>query len=606
MFEMTNSNKFWLNISVAMLLGLLGAVATATGQIAEITPKEPKWGDTLQVVYNPQADSAKFLPGDSVNIVYFAFASDSSQQKNAVMEREGQFFKFKMPVATGLAYLTCYFVAANNWDSNAVVSTLIYRQDGVPARGAHLHKMTSPSLTENYLDCFYQEMEHYPKNCAAYRDKWFAQSVFDPARLKGIVEHEFPLLEKATTDDSLGLLYSLSYGYMLLGKEKKSREILRKLVERHPLSYYTGRAIEDYESLVFSNQIKGEGPKRVRQMKAKLIASQPQTSFARKACADPSARKEMPLATIESICKSWLEAEPDNPMPHYALAHAYSEAGQKLSEAAELLHRAIELGLQGKTRLYQDVSGKMWQLTLSDYYALSSDIHFRLGNPAKALEDILTAQSILQEPRTHHQLREAAIWHRLGDPAKAETHFLQALRFGSKEAVDSLKSLYQQRRLTEKGFDEYLKLAMQNRSEMAAGEKNPAPDFDVTTLDGKRLRLSDLHGKVAALNFWYVGCAPCKVEIPALNRLTKDLKKDSVVFIAFALNNETELRSFLDKNPFKYSIVPNAKDIAKRFAVVNYPTHIILSRDGNIEFTLTGGEESRSAQLRPLIKEALK
>ncbi len=600
------SRAFLLVSFAATFLGVLGAVASAAGQIAEITPKEPRWGDTLQVAYNPQVDSAKFLSGDEINVVYHVFWADSSQQKNAKMKKVGQVFQFRMPVTEDLAYLTFYFVTASDWDLNAVVSTLIYRPDGSPARGANLHKMTSPFLTESYLDYFYQEMEHYPKNYAAYREKWFAQGVFDPVRLKGIVEHELPLLEKATADDSAGLLYSLSYGYMLLGKEKKSREVLRKLVISYPLSYYTGQAVHDYESLTYSNQIKGDGPKRVRQMKAKWIESHPQTSFARDACADLDGQKQIPLATVEAVCESWLKAESGNPAPYFVLANAYLETGQKLPAAAESIHQAIELLLQGKSRLYQDISGKLWEMTLSDYFALSSDVHFRLGNYVRALEDIFMAQSILKEPRANHQLKEAAIWHRLSDPVKAEERFLQALRFGSKEAKDSLKALYQQRHLTAKGFDEYLKLATQNQNAIAAGEKKPAPDFDVTTLDGKRLRRSDLQGKVVVLNFWYVGCAPCKVEIPGLNRLTKDFKKDSVVFIAFALNNETELKSFLDKNPFKYSIVPNAKEIARQFAVVNYPTHIILNREGEIEFALTGGGESRSEQLRPLIRGALK
>ncbi len=619
-FQQSRKVSFWLGFGfmakdltmpktylfLGLFFGLVCLFANAAAQIAEITPKEPRWGDTLQVVYNPQVDSAKFLPGDEINVVYHVFWADSSQQKNAKMKKVGPIFQFRMPVTEDLAYLTFYFVTASHWDPNAVVSTLIRRLDGSPARGANLHTMLSPFLTENYLDCFYQEMEHHPKNYAAYRDKWFAQSAFDPARLKGIIEHELPLLEKTTADDSLGLLYSLSYGYMRLGKEKKSREVLRKLVERYPLSYYTGRAIEDYESLTFSGQIKGDGPKRVQQMKWKLVQNHPQTQFARQTGSQLANQKEIPLPTVEAVCELWQKAEPDNPAPFFFLANANWERRQKLSQAAELIHQAIDLLLQGKSRLYQDVSGKLWETMLSDYYALSADIHFQLGNHVKALGDIVTAQSVLQEPRADHQLKEAAIWNQVGDRAKAEMHFLQAVRFGSKEAKDSLKALYQQRYLTSKGFDEYLKLATQNRNAVAAGEKKPAPDFDVTALDGKRLRLADLHGKVVALNFWYVGCAPFKIEIPALNRLTKDLKKDSVVFIAFALNNETELKGFLVKNPFKYSIVPNAKEIAKRFAVVNYPTHIILNRDGGIEFTLTGGGANRSEQLRPLIMEALK
>jgi cytochrome oxidase Cu insertion factor (SCO1/SenC/PrrC family) len=41
-----------------------------------------------------------------------------------------------------------------------------------------------------------------------------------------------------------------------------------------------------------------------------------------------------------------------------------------------------------------------------------------------------------------------------------------------------------------------------------------APDFELETVDGDTIRLSDLRGKVVALNFWATWCAPCRLECP--------------------------------------------------------------------------------------------
>ncbi len=46
----------------------------------------------------------------------------------------------------------------------------------------------------------------------------------------------------------------------------------------------------------------------------------------------------------------------------------------------------------------------------------------------------------------------------------------------------------------------------------------PAPDFQVTTFDGKKLTLGDFKGQVLILNFWATWCGPCKQELPLLDR----------------------------------------------------------------------------------------
>jgi thiol-disulfide isomerase/thioredoxin len=45
----------------------------------------------------------------------------------------------------------------------------------------------------------------------------------------------------------------------------------------------------------------------------------------------------------------------------------------------------------------------------------------------------------------------------------------------------------------------------------------PAPDFQATTLDGKKLTLADFKDQVLVINFWATWCVPCKQELPLLN-----------------------------------------------------------------------------------------
>jgi thioredoxin-related protein len=78
-----------------------------------------------------------------------------------------------------------------------------------------------------------------------------------------------------------------------------------------------------------------------------------------------------------------------------------------------------------------------------------------------------------------------------------------------------------------------------------------------------------------------------------------------VVFLAFANDDAEALRGFLSKNEFCYDIIPSAEEIAQRFGVSAYPTHILIDREGRVALKLTGGDEKRAEDLRILIDRML-
>ena len=63
-----------------------------------------------------------------------------------------------------------------------------------------------------------------------------------------------------------------------------------------------------------------------------------------------------------------------------------------------------------------------------------------------------------------------------------------------------------------------------------------APAFNLPSLKGGPLALSDFNGKVILLNFWATWCAPCKEEMPAMERLWKRLRGKNFVIISVAVD----------------------------------------------------------------------
>lgn len=118
----------------------------------------------------------------------------------------------------------------------------------------------------------------------------------------------------------------------------------------------------------------------------------------------------------------------------------------------------------------------------------------------------------------------------------------------------------------------------------------PAPDFKVKTLDNKVFFLSDLHGKVVLLNFWFTTCSGCKIEYPGLQTLKKRFSsEEEVVFLSLATDSEEKLKTFLLKNPLNFTHIANAMAIAEIYGVLGFPTNIIIDKAGYVRHVKIGG-----------------
>lgn len=109
------------------------------------------------------------------------------------------------------------------------------------------------------------------------------------------------------------------------------------------------------------------------------------------------------------------------------------------------------------------------------------------------------------------------------------------------------------------------------------------PDFTFKTLDGRELRLSELHGKVVLVNFWATWCPPCKEEMPIFEREYKRCKDKGFEILAVNMDSsESNLQKFLKENNYSFPIVRPSEDLQKELKLMGFPTSYLLDREGKI------------------------
>lgn len=127
----------------------------------------------------------------------------------------------------------------------------------------------------------------------------------------------------------------------------------------------------------------------------------------------------------------------------------------------------------------------------------------------------------------------------------------------------------------------------------AAFINDPAPEFTLNTLEGKKTSLSDYKGELVFINFWASWCPPCKQEFPEINELANEYKGQGLHVLAINLDKSPDrVEKYLEKikvNPDALVILsdPDAKVVAD-YVARSMPSSFIVDGKGIIRFVHFG------------------
>ncbi len=116
------------------------------------------------------------------------------------------------------------------------------------------------------------------------------------------------------------------------------------------------------------------------------------------------------------------------------------------------------------------------------------------------------------------------------------------------------------------------------------------PDATIRDLDDKLVPLSSYRGQVVVLNFWYVACTPCQIEMPALERAYLTYGRQGVVVVGIDIADTAgAIDDFTQHYGITYPILRDEGQRAIRtFRVTATPTSFIIDRQGVIRYISSG------------------
>ena len=118
-----------------------------------------------------------------------------------------------------------------------------------------------------------------------------------------------------------------------------------------------------------------------------------------------------------------------------------------------------------------------------------------------------------------------------------------------------------------------------------------APDFELTSLDGKKVHLSDFRGKAVLLNFWATWCEPCKIEMPWFVQLEKQYGPEGLQVLGVAMDDagEPEIAQYAKEMGVNYPVLIGKEAVGDAYGgIIHLPTTFYIDRNGHVVERIEG------------------
>lgn len=624
--------------TLKVLLLLLISVSSFAQQNFSYTPEKPKPGETISITYRTAGDIANTLM--PVEAIVYQYGSNKQKADDLLLKKTADGFVASFTADTAANFIFFSFSADKKYDNNSNDGYFIrlYENDKV-RKGSYINQYMFYQFlgndagvernNEKALAAMESEFSLHPDN----RKPWLASYVRLKNNVKKDATNTLALLEIESLFKS-GLKEEADYetlaGLYTLAKLPEQAKWVNNLwKEKFPQgkwtinetlqAYYAQRDPEKREAQLKDIIQKIETDKRWENVRQNI-------PYFQTLIVNGYAAKKNWVKMKEAAAK--IEDKATLAQSYNSAAWEMQKKGEDLEIAEEMSRFATEYSreqlLKPTAKKPESMTETQWKKSAEFSYAQNADTYgmvlYRMGQFKKGLPFAKEAAiKILQGKDADYNNTYALLAEKVVPAKKLKPELEQFVKEGksSSDMKEILKRIYTREKKSEDGFDQYITALMEeSRLKMLKDIQKSmlnetSPAFALVNLEGKKVDMAELKGKVVVVDFWATWCGPCIASFPGMQKMVTKYKDNPDVKFVFVDTWETKedkmknAQEFISSNKYSFDVLmDNDNKVVEQFKVEGIPTKFVIDKNGVIRFKsvgFSGSDDKLIAELTAMI-----